>query len=109
MKEKIPPLKTLALAIYRLRVLIILHKSSQHLFNYTEELSMSNYTKTPELYKIAFLFQVTSNSSELTVELSGVCFEHGREALVPSIPSRFQSPVAHLTVSRARFCGPVFF
>ena len=70
---------------------------------------MSNCTKAPELYKIVFLFQVTSNFSELTADLSGVRFERGRAALVPSIPSRLQSPVAHLTVSRARFCGPVFF
>ena len=62
---------------------------------------MPNCTKIPELYKIAFLFQVTSNFSELTVDLSGICFEHGRAALVPNIPSRLQSPVAHLTVSRA--------
>ena len=43
-EKKKTPLKTLALAIYRLRVLIILHKSPKHLFNYTEELSMSNCT-----------------------------------------------------------------
>ena len=90
--------------------MIILHKSPQNLFTYTEEPSMSNCTKAPELYKIAFLSQLDSNFSELTADLSGVYFERGSAAPeVPSIPSHLKSPVTHFTVSRARFCDPISF
>ena len=98
------------MAIYRLRVLVILHKSPQNLFNYTEDSSISNCTKAPELYKIVFLSQLASNFSELTADLSGVRFERDRAVpAVPSIPSRLQSPIAHFTVFGARFCGQVSF
>ena len=67
---------------------------------------MSNCTKTPELYKIAFLPQL----SELTTDLFDVRFERGRATpAVLNIISRLQSHVAHFTVFKVRFCGPVFF
>ena len=95
------------MAIYRLRVLNIKVHNIYLIIQKSYQCQIA--LKTPKLYKIAFLFQMTSNFSELTADLSGVRFERGRAALVPSISSRFQSPVAHLTVSRARFCGPVSF
>ena len=71
---------------------------------------MSNYILAPELNKIAFLPQLTSNFSELTVDLFDACFERGRAVpAVPSILSLFQPHVTRFTVSETHFCGPVVF
>ena len=71
---------------------------------------MSNYIQASGLYKIAFSPQLASNFSELTVNFFDIRFKSGNAIpVVPSILSRLQSLVAHLTVSEVHFCDPIFF